>query len=75
MHPLTGEKIRADVMRTTATDPLDAEYWTGYRHGLAAQSEEHDTIMGGIGSPDLARDARGRGYRDGLTWAAEARED
>lgn len=64
---LRREKIKADTMRQLAGYP-DNEYWLGYRMGLTATKDgnEHDALLGGIGSPDKGRDARGRGYRDGI---------
>lgn len=59
------EKARADLMRDTATEPAEGEYWRGYRQGLTARSEHHDALLAAIGDHDQLRDARGRGYRDG----------
>lgn len=61
---LDQEKRRADLMRRLGQN---ADYKLGYRIGLVGQSEHHhELLLAGIGSADLGRDARGRGYRDGL---------
>lgn len=58
-------------MRRTSGDP-EAAYWLGYRLGLTAQHEHEAAILAGIGSEDLSRDERGRGYQDGRAWVADA---
>jgi hypothetical protein len=60
---LAQEKRHADLMRRFGGD---MHYWTGYLTGLEGRSEHHDALLAGIGSPDLERTRRGRGYRDGL---------
>jgi len=65
---IRGEKLRADAMRTTGETPKDTAYWEGYRVGLVGISQHHAAFQASVGSPDLVRDARGRGYRDARLW-------
>ena len=59
--------------RTLAELGDKPDYWTGYQRGLRrvyhgekfGTDEEHQKWLALEGDPDLARDARGRGYRDG----------
>lgn len=69
---LTSEKLRADTMRDVSEYP-QTDYWAGYRLGLTARSSYHEALLAAIGCHDAGRDARGRGYRDGLAFA-EGRE-
>jgi len=66
---------RADTLRRIESDPLRSEWWGGYIRGLRrahygeryGTSEDHALWLSLVGSPDAARDARGRGYEAGLT--------
>lgn len=68
---LAREKRRASLLSRTAADP-EAAYWLAYRLGLTCVHEHEAAILAGIGSEDQTRDARGRGYRDGRAWVADA---
>lgn len=63
----TREKLRADAQRRASAQPGE-EYWLGYRIALTRRHEDEETILGGVGTEDAIRDARGRGYRDGRAW-------
>jgi hypothetical protein len=64
---------RARIYRETAAG-MEQDYWLGYERGLrrafyGAQfgtADENRVWLSLAGSEDLSRDARGRGYRDGL---------
>lgn len=66
---------RADTLRRVEPDPVRSEWWVGYMRGLRrahhgesfGSQAEHDLWLSLVGDPDLSRDARGRGYRAGLT--------
>ena len=66
-YALAVEKHRADAMRQITESP-EQDYWMGYRIGLTADSPHAAALLGAVGGADRARDARGRGYRDGCAY-------
>jgi len=66
---------RADTCRRLEADSLRVDWWGGYMRGLRrayygdkyGSAAEHDLWLSLAGDLDLSRDARGRGYRAGLT--------
>ena len=77
MNDYESKLRRAAVMQRLETDPVQADWWAGYMRGLRrghhgeifGTEHEHQIWMSLAGSPDLLRDARGRGYRAGLAAA------
>ena len=77
MNNYESKLRRAAVMQRLETDPVQADWWAGYMRGLRrghhgeifGTEHEHQIWMSLAGSPDLLRDARGRGYRAGLAAA------
>lgn len=66
---------RADALRRVESDPVHADWWTGYMRGLRrahhgerfGTQAEHDLWLSATESPDPQRAALGRGYQAGLT--------
>lgn len=66
---------RADALRRVESDPIRADWWTGYMRGLRrahhgerfGTGAEHELWLAAADSDDPARAALGRGYRAGLT--------
>jgi len=67
---ILSEKLRVDALRRIARSADERAYLSGYRIGLSTKSEDHAVLLGGAGSYDPLRVARGRGYRDGLRFMA-----
>ncbi len=69
-----SEMHRAAAMRRLATDPTEANYYTGYIRGLRRRyhgerfgtEEDHALWLALADDQDPARTAQGRGYREGL---------
>jgi len=74
-----SEMRRAEAMRRIADDPMMPEYWAGYIRGLRRSyhgdkfgtAAEHKLWRSlACEKRDESRKQRGRGYRDGLAFAA-----
>lgn len=78
MSSFTTLMRRADTLRRVESDPIRADWWTGYMRGLrrAHHGEnfgtiaEHELWLSAAESTDPARAALGRGYAAGLTLTA-----
>lgn len=69
--PLADDKLWAEEMCQAADSAGDYFYWTGVRVGLGNRFDLAAIMVEGIGAEDETIDAKGRGARDGLAWAAE----
>lgn len=79
-----SDVARADALRR-ATDGVESEYWAGFLRGLRrahhgatfGTEAEHALWESLAGSSDETRDARGRGYGDGLAgrWPRQSDAD
>lgn len=66
---------RADTLRRVESDPIRADWWTGYMRGLRrahhgesfGSDAEHQLWLSATESVDPSRVALGNGYRAGLT--------
>ena len=71
------EMRRARAMARTTTEPNQAQYWEGYQRGLRrarfgerfGTAREHAAWLAlADEAVDMGRQARGRGYQEGLTF-------
>lgn len=77
---MTEQKFISEIHRAEAmrgfSDPMMAEYWTGYIRGLRrayhgekfGTEEEHEKWLSAVNSLDESRKQRGHGYKDGLNF-------
>jgi len=72
-----SEMFRVETLRRLATEPLRGDYYAGYVRGLRRSyhgdifgtAQEHELWTSLADDPDdESRAARGRGYRDGLSF-------
>jgi hypothetical protein len=69
-----SEMSRAQTLGRLASDPIQADYYSGYARGVRRQyhgdqfgsQQEHDLWLSLVDDTDESRTALGRGYRDGL---------
>ena len=75
-HLFKSEMARAQTLRDLENDHIKRDYWDGYIRGLRrgyhgeifGTAAEHSTYWNLYNSPDKDREARGRGYRGGISF-------